>query len=374
VYNQVKSKLALPFEAMGEHRVKNIAEPVTVYRINSDAAGPGSRRRPVWTQRRWQAAAAVVALLVALCAGGAWYGLWRPAPAPDATTAEGGPATAEDKPALPLPDKPSIVVLPFANLSGDAEQEQFVDAVTEDIITGLARFRELFVISGNSSFRYKGHAVDIKQVGRELGVRYALEGSVRRSEDRLRVTTQLIDAMTDEHLWAETYDRELTVANVFEVQNAITDQVVATLGGYQGKLYVSAAARAQRRTTDRLEAYDLYVLATHLLNAEYTEASDRKMEEYYRKAIEKDPDFALAYIGLGWVEMRAYWAGYSPNPQESLERALRYGQKALALDESPSQDPQLACRCVCIHGSAGSRGCRACQGPGAQPQRFGHHV
>ena len=121
-------------------------------------------------------------------------------------------------------------MLPFSNLSGDAEQEYFADAITEDIITGLARFRELFVISSNSSFRYKGQAVDIKKVGRELGVRFALEGSVRRSEDRLRVTVQLIDATTDEHLWAETYDRELTAANVFEVQDNITQQVVAALG------------------------------------------------------------------------------------------------------------------------------------------------
>ena len=123
-------------------------------------------------------------------------------------------------------------MLPFSNLSGDAEQEHFADALTEDIITGLARFRDLFVISSNSSFRYKGRAVDIKQVGRELGVRFVLEGSVRRSEDRLRVTTQLIDAVTDEHLWAETYDRELTAGNYFEVQDEITEQVIAALGGF----------------------------------------------------------------------------------------------------------------------------------------------
>jgi adenylate cyclase len=155
------------------------------------------------------------------------------------------------------------------------------------------------------------------------------------------VTTQLIDAMADEHLWAETYDRELTAANFFEVQNAITQQVVATLGSYQGKLYVSAAVGAQRKSTDSLEAYDVYVLANHLLNSESTEASDKKMEEYYRKAIEKDPDFALAYIGLGWAEMRAYWSGYSSDPQKSLERALEYGLKALALDENQAKTHNL---------------------------------
>jgi adenylate cyclase len=188
VDNQVKTKLDLAFEPMGEHRVKNIAEPVTAYRVNLDAPGRASRRSPVWTQRRWQAAAAMVALLVALGAGGAWYARWRLMPAPDATTAQPAAvlAAAREGPALPLPNKPSIVVLPFSNLSGDAEQEYFADALTEDIITGLARFRESFVISSNSSLRYKGQAVDIRQVGRELGVRFALEGSVRRLDDRLR--------------------------------------------------------------------------------------------------------------------------------------------------------------------------------------------
>jgi len=341
VYDQVKAKLDRAFEPMGAHRVKNIAEPVTAYRVDP---GPGravrSRSAP-WPQRRWPAAAALLALLLALGGGAAWYDWWWPAAAPDATSAQGKPATAEDKPALPLPHKPSIVVLPFSNLSGDASQEYFADAVTEDIITGLAQFRDLFVISGNSSFTYKGKAVDLKQVGRELGVRFALEGSVRRSKNRLRVTTQLIDAMTDEHMWAETYDREFTAANFFEVQDTITRQVVAELGGIYGKLYASAADRARRKNTDSLEAYDLYVLATHLAQTNYTEEAGRKIGQYYRMAIEKDPNFALAYMGLGWLEMRGYWEGYSPNPKESLQRALKYGQKAVSLDESQAKIHEL---------------------------------
>jgi adenylate cyclase len=342
VYNHVRNKLALAFEPMGQHRVKNIAEPVTVYRVNPDAAKPGSRRRPMWTQRRWQAAAAVLALLVALGAGGAWYGMAPRAPAPETTSVEGAAvATTGGKPALPLPDKPSIVVLPFTNLSGVAEQQPFADALTEDIITGLARFRELFVISSNSSSTYKGRAVDTKQVGGELGVRFALEGSVRRSGGRLRVTTQLIDTTTDEHLWAETYDRELTADNYFKMQDEITEQVIAALGGFHGKLYASAAGSAQRRNTDSLEAYDLYVLSIHLMNTEYSEASDRKMEQYYRRALEKDPDYALAYMGLGWVELRAYWGGWSPDPQASLQQALEYGLKALALDENQAKTHNL---------------------------------
>jgi adenylate cyclase len=333
VHNQVKAKLALPFEAMGEHRVKNITEPVTVYRVNLDTPGR-AHRRTVWTRQRWQAAAASVALLLVFGAGGGWYALRSPAPAPDATTAKGGLATAEDK-ALPLPDKPSIVVLPFTNLSGDPKQEYFVDAITEDIITGLARFRGLFVISSNSSFRYKGQAVEIKKICRELGVRFALEGSVRRSEDRLRATVQLIDALTDEHLWAETYDRELTAANVFEVQDNIAQQVVSELGSSQGRgsIYASIADSIQDKNTNSFAAYEFYAMAEELLRTGLTEAPNRAMQEYYRKAIEKDPDFALAYAGLGWVEMRAYWGGWSSDPDETLQRALDYGLKALALDE-----------------------------------------
>jgi adenylate cyclase len=276
-----------------------------------------------------------VALLLVFSAGGAWYALRSSAPAPDATTAKGGLATAEDKLALPLPDKPSIVVLPFTNLSGDPKQEYFVDAITEDIITGLARFRGLFVISSNSSFRYKGQAVEIKRICRELGVRFALEGSVRRSEDRLRATVQLIDALTDEHLWAETYDRELTAANVFEVQDNIAQQVVSELGSSQGRgsIYASIADSSQDKNTDSFAAYEFYAMAEKLLQTGLTEAPNRAMQEYYRKAIEEDPDFALAYAGLGWVEMRAYWGGWSSDPDETLQRALDYGLKALALDE-----------------------------------------
>jgi adenylate cyclase len=335
VYDQVKAKLDLAFEPMGAHRVKNIAEPVTVYRVGLDSGGAVRGRPAVWAQRRWLTAAALLGLLLAAGAAGAWYALWPPAPAPDASTVEAAAvATAGDKPALPLPDKPSIVVLPFSNLSGDVEQQPFADALTEDIITGLARFRDLFVISSNSSFRYKGQAVNIKQVGRELGVRFILEGSVRRSEDRLRVTAQLIDATTDEHLWAETYDRELTASNYFEMQDEITERVIAALAGFHGKLYASAAGRAQRGDTDSLEAYDLYVLGMHLLQTGYSEASDRQMEQYFRRSIGKDPDFALAYTGLAHVGMRAYWGGYSSDPQKSLQQALEYGQKAVALDEN----------------------------------------
>ena len=183
VWNQVKAKLDLPFEPMGEHRVKNITEPVTVYRVNLDLpARAAGRRRAVWKQRRWPAVAAAVVLLLALGAGGAWFGMWPQAPGSIGGAA--AVAAAAAKPALPLPDKPSIAVLPFENLSGDPQQERLAGGITEDVITDLSRFRELFVIARNSTEVYKGKPVDIRQVGRELGVQYVLEGSLQIDAER----------------------------------------------------------------------------------------------------------------------------------------------------------------------------------------------
>jgi len=328
VYNQVKAKVDFGFGPAGEHRVKNISEPVTVYRAVLDGARWRPMRGSSASWRRGMMTAATAALLL-IIGGTVWTLHLRSQP-----TAE---VASDPSEPLKLPSKPSIAVLPFSNLTGDAEQDYFADAMTEDIITGLARFRDLFVISSNSSFRYKGLAVDIKEIGRELGVRFVLEGSVRRSNDRLRVTAQLIDAETDQHLWAETYDRELTAADVFEVQDAITGQVVATLGGFHGKVYTSVAGHAQRKNTDSLEAYELHALAIHMKQTEYTEAAHRRMEEYFRKAIEKDADFAQPYMGLGWMEMRAYWGGWSPDPEQSLQKAVEYGQKALTLDQNDGE-------------------------------------
>ena len=229
--------------------------------------------------------------------------------------------------------------------------------MTEDIITGLARFRELFVISRNSSFRYKGEAVDIKQVGRELGVRLVLEGSVRRSEDRLRVTAQLIDAITDEHLWAETYDRELTAANFFEVQDAITEQVVATLGGVHGKVAVSISDVVKTKNSDSLEAYEFYYTGMHLLNTEYSEVADRKMEQYFRRAIGRDPDFALGYVELGWYEMRAYWEGWSSRCASKLTASPEVWAESVGSRCEHRPGPQPTWRCVRLHGPAGTRHC-----------------
>ena len=209
VHDHVRDRLPFVFEDLGEQQVKNIARPVRVYRVGRAPLGRRERRRD-----------------------------------------------AGSRPALPLPDKPSIAVLPFANMSGDPEQEYFADGMVEEIITALSRIRWLFVIARNSSFTYKGQAVDVKQVGRELGVRYVLEGSVRKAGQRVRITGQLIDAMTGTHLWADRFDGSLE--DVFELQDKVA---VSVAGVIEPALQAAEMRRSAARPTTDLTAYDLYLRA-----------------------------------------------------------------------------------------------------------------
>ena len=200
-------------------------------------------------------------------------------------------ANAEPKP-LPLPDKPSIAVLPFTNMSGDPEQEYFADGVVEDIITAFSRFKWLFVIARNSSFTYKGRAVDIKQVGRELGVRYVLEGSVRRSGNRIRITGQLIEALSGRHIWAERFDRELTA--IFELQDEITQRVVAATEPNVRSVEIE---RSSRKPTDSLDAYDLYLRALPKMYL-FTQEGYLQADTFLCRATDIDPNFSEA--GRHW--------------------------------------------------------------------------
>ena len=319
---------------MGEHLVKNIAEPVTVYRVNLDAPGRASSRRSLWAQRRWQATAAGVVLLLALGAGGAWYGIWRPGP--EATTAGGAivPATAE-KLALPLPDKPSIAVLPFENLSGDPKQERLAGGLTEDVITDLSRFRELFVIARNSTEVYKGKPVDVRQVGRELGVQYVLEGSLQVDGGQVRITAQLIDATTGNHVWAGRYDRPLD--GVFAVQDEITQKIAGTLAPSMGGVLTMAGREsARRKRPESLQAYENYLLGIEHKHR-YTLEDNKKAQELLTKAIELDPSFARAYVGLAMAHAVDLDNGWTPSRQASLDSMLKALQTALALDPSDGQ-------------------------------------
>ena len=235
------------------------------------------------------------------------------------------PASVE-KMAYPLPDKPSIAVLAFDNLSGDASQEYFSDGIAEEIITALSKVGELFVIARNSSFSYKGKPVKIKQVSEELGVRYVLEGSVRKSGDKVRVTAQLIDAIKGQHLWAERYDRDFK--DIFEIQDQITMKIIA---GLQVKLTEGDQARFDKYRNLDLDVY-LKIIQAISLFREGTKESLIRYGQLAQEIVDAAPEFPSGYINLGWYHHQLASAGISP--RENYKKAFEYAQKALSLDES----------------------------------------
>jgi TolB-like protein/class 3 adenylate cyclase len=279
VYRHVRSKLNLDFQDMGEQKVKSIAEPVHAYRVKTDGTEPGVAESP---------------------------GVGRSAPA--------------------RPTKPSIAVLPFTNMSGDPEQEYFADGMVEDIITALSRFNQLFVIARNSSFTYKGRAVDIRQVARELGVRFVLEGSVRRSGTRVRITGQLIDAATGAHLRADKFDGDLE--DVFDLQDKITTSVV---GAIEPTLRKAEIERARRRPIENLDAYDLYLRA---LPHVYAFRPDENLAalKLLGKAIELDPTYAPALGFAAWCYEQRLVRGWPPVGQDDARTAIALAQRAIAAD------------------------------------------
>jgi adenylate cyclase len=233
---------------------------------------------------------------------------------------------------LALPDKPSIAVLPFQNMSGDPEQDYFADGMVEDIITGLSRSKSLFVIARNSSFTYKGKAVDIKQVGRELGVRYVLEGSVRKAGNRVRITGQLVDAATGNHIWADRYDS--TLENIFDLQDRVTMSVI---GAIAPQLERAEIARAQRKPTESLQAYDYYLRAL-ANNYRYTLEANIEALKLTQTANNLDPDFAAPFA-LGADCLAQRWGfGWSSAGAEDVTEARRLAKRALELGKD---DPMV---------------------------------
>jgi len=229
-----------------------------------------------------------------------------------------------DKMALPLPDKPSIAVLPFANLSADPEQEYFSDGITNDIITDLSKFRDMFVVASNSTFTYKNKPTKVQEVSRELGVRYVLEGGVQKAQDRVRINAQLIDATTGQHLWAERFDRSME--DIFAVQDEITEKIVGTVFI---KLDSAVRHRAMRKPTESAEAYDLFMRAREIWHRWGKENND-EARRLWEKVIELDPEYAGAYAGIAWTLAHDYL--YYGGPGETLERAFEAAQKAMSLD------------------------------------------
>ena len=286
-FEQVEGKLDVGFEYLGEKQVKNIEKPIRAYKVllAPEAAGRviGVKRRAL-ARMRWAAAAAAIVVIVA---GGiaTWLRPW----APDIE-----PASVE-RMAFPLPEKPSIAVLPFTNMSDDPGQAYFADGMTDDLITDLSKVSSLFVIARNSTFSYKGGPVKVKKVAEELGVRYVLEGSVRRVGDQVRINAQLIDATTGGHLWADRYDGSL--ANIFLLQDKVTEKIVAALAL---TLTDSEQAQLRRKPTDNLEAYDYYLRAKQGAYS-YDGEGLADALSLYEKALALDPKFADAYAGYARV-------------------------------------------------------------------------
>jgi TolB-like protein/class 3 adenylate cyclase/Tfp pilus assembly protein PilF len=334
VYNQVKGKLDLAFAPMGEHRVKNIAEPITVYRV---LPGPGARppTRPAaitWALRGHRPAVIPAAILLALVAGAAagWYALWQPSGMPPAGVAEiAGSGAAEAKPALPLPDKPSVAVLPFEDLSGDPKQERLAGGLTEDVITDLSRFRELFVIARNSTEVYKDKPTDVRQIARELGVHYVLEGSLQSDEEQVRITAQLVDASTGKHVWSERYDRPLE--QIFAVQDEVTKMIVASIAGQHGIVARAGKETSRRKPPENLQVYDYYLLGMEAKHR-FTKEDNKQAQGFFQKAIEQDPNFARAYVGLAYAYNLEIDMQFGDSWDQSMDDLLKTAQKAVALD------------------------------------------
>jgi adenylate cyclase len=271
VHGEIRARIGLAYEDLGDKQLKNIAEPVRVYGIRLDAA-----------------------------------------PRP---------------PELALPDKPSIAVLPFQNMSGDPEQEYFSDGMTEDLITDLSKVSGLFVIARNSSFAYKGRSVKVQEIGRDLGVRFVLEGSVRKAGNRLRITAQLIDAGSGGHLWAERFDRELT--DIFATQDEVVEKIVGTLAV---TLTQVEEQRLRRHDTGNVEAYETWLRARALLTRG-TRESLVQARAMYRRAIEIDLSFAAPHAGLALAAISEYVSGWAPDPAQALDEAERWARRAVELND-----------------------------------------
>ena len=335
VYDQIANKLDLPCTYQGEQTVKNIAKPVRTYKMQLESDGratptvsqtqpvlrPGEEQR---ASRRWSTAALAVAAVLVVSMGGLIFRTFSPQlfPPPETEPAEEGSA-------LPLPDKPSIAVLPFTNMSGDPEQEYFSDGMTDDIITDLSKLSGLFVIARNSVFTYKSQAVEVGEVGRALGVRYVLEGSVRKAGARIRINAQLVDASTGGHLWAERYDRELQ--DIFTLQDEITGQIILAL---KVLLTPEEQTRFQRAPTDNLEAYDTFLRALEFAHGATREAHEQA-RQLLTQAIQQDPLYAAAYAQLGYLHWAAMATGWDPDPRH-IKKAAKLVHEALALDDSLS--------------------------------------
>ena len=336
VHEQARTVGDIGFEDLGEQRVKNIDRPIQAFRVLLDPAaaqrhgaekpGPRPLRRiramaASAGDARWKRPAIAAAVLVLLAAGAtAWWEPW-------VTRVE---RASVERMVLPLPDKPSIAVLPFNSLRGDAGQEHFAEGLTEEIINNLASFENIFVIARNSTNKYRGKAVDVRTVAEDLAVRYVLEGSARRSGDTLRVTVQLIDAINGRHVWANKYDRRLR--DVFELQDEITREIASRV---VSKLEVAAFERRSRVRTHSPEAYESFLLGWRNF-ARFTQHSNAEAIRFLERAVELDPNYARAYSYLAYARRTNARRGWVSGPKDTLEFSFRLAKKAVSIDPKDS--------------------------------------
>jgi adenylate cyclase len=338
-YDQVKQKVPYRFEFIGEQQVKNIRDPVRAYRVVMDPATPMGDIRVESRERKHPGigrlllpAAGLVVLVVGFYL---WANLRARSPSERPTTDVAGRQMSQGA---------SIAVLPFQNLSGDPEQEYFSDGITNDIITDLSRFRDLLVIASNTVFTYKGKTVDVKTVGKELRVRYVLEGSVQKIKNSVRINAQLIDASNGTHIWADRYERDYK--DIFTLQGDIVQAIVAKLAVQTFKY---EQARAMRKKPRDLHAYD-YLLRGWADYQRRTRASNIQAGEMFAKAVALDPRYAAAHAGLGWVDLAKVSLGWTEFTQKTLDSAFAHGREALELDASNASAHALLCNVYALQG------------------------
>jgi len=322
-FDQIETKLPLGYEFLGEQSVKNIPKPVGAYRVlmKPDAAGKviGEKRFLGRFSRR--TAVAAIVILVVVAAGLVSWNIYLQ------QLKKVEPASVE-KMAFPLPDKPSIAVMPFVNMSGDDKQDYLSDGFTEDLITSISKIPRIFVISRQSSFTYKGKPLDVKKVAEDLGVRYVLEGSIQKSGDQIRINAQLIDALTGHHQWSERYDRKYE--DIFKLKDEIILQIAIELAV---ELTEGERARSLSRYTDNLEAWQTVLLGAKIFRR-YKKESNIRARELYINAIRLDPQFLPAYSGLAWAHFMDARMGWTDSRKKSFDLAVESANRALAIDDT----------------------------------------
>lgn len=312
----------MPFQHqdLGEQSLKGFSSPVHAFvvRLRDDANPPEPSEQPLW--RQVALVRGLTAAMLIILVGGigvlAWYQLWAPGVEP----------VSLERMSHSLPDRPSIAVLPFDFLGEEPEEDYLADGLTNDLITALSRFSNLFVIASHSSFVYKDKPVKVQDVSQDLGVRYVLEGSIQKSVDEVRINTQLIDALNDRHLWAERYDRQ--TSDLLAIQDEIVDSVVASLAV---QMNAAERERARGKKTDNLQAYDYYLRAADI-RFEWDRSTNQRARRLLEKAVELDPHYARAYSALAWTHVNDWRWGWSEDTEASKKLALEAARKATELD------------------------------------------